>query len=63
MESSEIFQTALSIQDSIEDDDNSDLFHVCESLKSILKQSQNLDSRSICSSWSLGNFLTRNNSM
>ncbi|CAL1274344.1 unnamed protein product [Larinioides sclopetarius] len=51
--SSEIFQTALSIQDSIEDDDDSDLFQVCQSLRLVLKQSQNLDSGSICSSWSL----------
>ncbi|GBM50034.1 Serine/threonine-protein kinase Nek1 [Araneus ventricosus] len=53
-ESSEVFRTALSVQqDSIDNDDDSDLFHVCQSLRLVLKQSQNLDSGSICSSWSL----------
>ncbi|KAF8781780.1 Serine/threonine-protein kinase Nek1 like protein [Argiope bruennichi] len=53
-DSSEIFHTALSIQqDSIQDNDDSDLFHLCQSLRLILKQSQNLDAGSICSSWSL----------
>ncbi|GFQ76787.1 hypothetical protein TNCT_656011 [Trichonephila clavata] len=52
-ESTEFYQTALSTQkDSFEEEDDNDLFDVCQSLRSVL-QSQNFDSRSISSSWSL----------
>ncbi|GFV65405.1 hypothetical protein TNCV_2638351 [Trichonephila clavipes] len=52
-ESTEFYQTALSTQkDSFEEEEDNDLFDVCQSLRSVL-QSQNFDSRSISSSWSL----------
>ncbi|GFU37972.1 hypothetical protein NPIL_364941 [Nephila pilipes] len=53
-DSARLYQTALSIQeDSIEEDDDNELFTVCQTLRSVLQQSQNFDSKSISSSWSL----------
>ncbi|GIY37175.1 hypothetical protein CDAR_205841 [Caerostris darwini] len=52
-ESSELFQSALSIQQDSEDENDYDLFQMCQSLRLILQQSQNSDSKSISSSWSL----------
>ncbi|KAG8193755.1 hypothetical protein JTE90_005052 [Oedothorax gibbosus] len=36
-----------------DDEENEDLYHVCQSLKFVLRQSRNLDAQSISSTWSI----------
>ncbi|XP_035230016.1 serine/threonine-protein kinase atg1-like isoform X2 [Stegodyphus dumicola] len=52
-ESSELFKTAVtSGNESSNEDEDDEIFYVCESMRSILRQSQMSDNGSISSSWS-----------